>query len=210
MIQQRTSADATRKKILTVARKLFVKNGFAGTSISEIAKLAKINQSLIYHHFQDKQGLWKNVKHSVLDDYAKSHEFKKFEELMNFKFDTFLEYILTQRFNIYLANPDIVRMISWQRLEANKKELQYGCYAPEEMWREAIQGFQKRGEIRKDVAPEVVMIMIHNAVAGLFLDHYAIFEKTDHKDSDKKEYLNMIISCLQRALMKGNKSHEKK
>jgi AcrR family transcriptional regulator len=60
--QQRTVADTTRKKILDAARKLFVKNGFAGTSISDIAGLAKINQSLIYHHFRDKQELWKGLK----------------------------------------------------------------------------------------------------------------------------------------------------
>jgi hypothetical protein len=130
---------------------------------------------------------------------------ERLEELTHYPFAAFLDHILTQRFNIYLENPDIVRMISWQRLEANKKELQFGCYAPEELWKEAIEAFQKQGEIRKDVASEVVMLMIHNAVAGLFLDHYAIFDKSANTASAKKEHLKMIVSCLQRALVNDTK-----
>ena len=57
----RPSADNTRKVILNAARDLFVKKGFAGTSISEIAKQAKVNQSLIYHHYANKESLWTAV-----------------------------------------------------------------------------------------------------------------------------------------------------
>src|SRR5690242_1636043 len=42
----------TKTVILNAALTVFIQKGFAGASISDIAKLAKINQSLIYHHFQ--------------------------------------------------------------------------------------------------------------------------------------------------------------
>ena len=42
--------------IINAARTCFVEKGFAGTSISAIAKKAQINQSLIDHHFGNKTG----------------------------------------------------------------------------------------------------------------------------------------------------------
>jgi len=57
------SAEA---KIINVAKKLFSEKGFAGTSISDLAKAAEINQSLIYHYFENKEALWRRVKHDEL------------------------------------------------------------------------------------------------------------------------------------------------
>ena len=67
----RPKGDPTRKAILKAAKHLFVKKGFAATSISEIAAKAKINQSLIYHHFGSKEDLWKHVKSAVLESYMR-------------------------------------------------------------------------------------------------------------------------------------------
>jgi len=55
--------------ILKVARKLFIRKGFAATSISEIAKECNINKSLIYHHFENKESLWKAIKGEMISTY---------------------------------------------------------------------------------------------------------------------------------------------
>src|SRR3990167_6437866 len=61
-------ADPTRTKILKAARKLFVESGFAGTSMGKIATKANINHSLIFHRFGSKEGLWKAVKQSIVEE----------------------------------------------------------------------------------------------------------------------------------------------
>mgnify|MGYP002789645991 CR=1 FL=1 len=69
LMHTRPSADPTRAAIINAARHCFAQKGFAGSSISYIAKQAEINQSLIYHHFGNKRDLWIAVKVQILDDY---------------------------------------------------------------------------------------------------------------------------------------------
>ncbi len=207
-LKKRPSADDTRDKILIVAQKLFSKKGFAGTSISDIAQAAKINQSLIYHHFEDKKKLWKLVKANVLANYSAYNEVKAFETLAQEDFASFLSQILKFRFNFYEKNPDVVRMISWQRLEPERKELQSTCYAPQESWYELIARYQRSGEIRSDLEPEAVLALIWNSVSGLFLDYYPKFEAYANKPESRKKFLETITDCMYRAFS-CDKNHKK-
>jgi AcrR family transcriptional regulator len=48
---------SSREKILSVALELFAKKGFHATSISQIAKKAKISKGLMYNYFASKEKL---------------------------------------------------------------------------------------------------------------------------------------------------------
>ncbi len=49
--------QATREKLLRVARELFGRDGYEGTSIGEVARLAGVGVGTLYHHFADKREL---------------------------------------------------------------------------------------------------------------------------------------------------------
>src|SRR5579885_3065935 len=102
-IKKTSPSELTQKKILSSARQLFVKKGFAGTSISEIAEKASINQSLIYHHFENKEHLWKEVK---IDIFSKStpENFTIPTEPTDLR--SFLEQVIYPRFAYYDKHPD--------------------------------------------------------------------------------------------------------
>ena len=51
----------TRAAILTAAREVFARRGFAGTSVREVAEEAKVNKAMIYYHFDDKVDLYRAV-----------------------------------------------------------------------------------------------------------------------------------------------------
>lgn len=51
----------TRSAIMKTATKLFLENGFAGTSTRDIAKQIGITQPALYHHFEDKEELYLDV-----------------------------------------------------------------------------------------------------------------------------------------------------
>lgn len=51
----------TRTAIMNTATKLFLENGFAGTSTRDIAKEIGITQPALYHHFSDKEVLFLDV-----------------------------------------------------------------------------------------------------------------------------------------------------
>jgi len=57
-----------REAILESALAHFSRNGFQGTSLSQIASGAKTQKQLITHHFRTKENLWREVVNRELDD----------------------------------------------------------------------------------------------------------------------------------------------
>lgn len=51
-------SEATRGKLVAVARTLFVRQGYAATSTPQVAEEARVTRGAIYHHFADKQALF--------------------------------------------------------------------------------------------------------------------------------------------------------
>lgn len=62
---RRKDENNTRERILTAAEKLFAEQGFDGASMRGITASAKVNLSVAYYYFKDKE----NLLHSVLDRY---------------------------------------------------------------------------------------------------------------------------------------------
>jgi AcrR family transcriptional regulator len=186
------AAAETRKIILQAASDLFIKNGFEGVSISQIAKKAEINQSLIYHYFESKEELWKSVKNTFVDTYVN-------KENVKFDIKNGLEYTLRQivysRFEFYEQSPDIVRMMTWQRLEATKNNLAGGTLFSPENWKEVFLQFQKKGKIRKGIDLDMMILFIMSLIAGALTEDYKVILK-DPKN--KVCYLDLIVSsCMQ-------------
>lgn len=68
-------SETTQARIISVARDIFAREGFAGASLAEIVKKADVTTGAIYHHYGDKRGLFKAVAESleqeILDEVAK-------------------------------------------------------------------------------------------------------------------------------------------
>jgi AcrR family transcriptional regulator len=61
----------TKNRILNIANELFAKNGYSGTSIRELAKLASVNIAAINYHFQNKTNLYCEVfkkNHQMMEE----------------------------------------------------------------------------------------------------------------------------------------------
>ncbi|MGL6158869.1 TetR/AcrR family transcriptional regulator [Microbulbifer sp.] len=54
-------AEATREKILDVARQHFAENGFSGTSLRDIARDCGVSHAMIRYHFATKDNLWREA-----------------------------------------------------------------------------------------------------------------------------------------------------
>lgn len=51
-------SESTRSALVDSAVKLFAKRGYAGTSLDEIARRARVTKGALYHHFSGKQALF--------------------------------------------------------------------------------------------------------------------------------------------------------
>lgn len=56
-----------RERILAAAAELFVRNGYAGTSVREIALALGISNPSLYHHFSSKDELFAELLRAPLD-----------------------------------------------------------------------------------------------------------------------------------------------
>jgi AcrR family transcriptional regulator len=58
-------AEATRHALLASGRELFGAQGFAGTSVDEVVRHAGVTKGALYHHFKDKDALFRAVLEEV-------------------------------------------------------------------------------------------------------------------------------------------------
>ena len=63
-----TRSDRKRAAILTAATELFLRNGYLGTSMDEIAALAAVSKQTVYKHFVDKERLFKEIVETTVDE----------------------------------------------------------------------------------------------------------------------------------------------
>src|SRR3990167_10652990 len=150
--QLRPCADKTRQVILEAARKMFAKKGFSGTSINDISKAAKVNLNLIYHHFGSKEKLWVAVKVEVTRNYTPVN-------CENCALKTFLRYIIVNRTEFFNKNPDFLRIIHWQSLEPHQERFGFAKVIVAD-WLRHIKRLQQAGEIRKNLDPYLIIVLI--------------------------------------------------
>ena len=58
-------AEVTRESLVEAARHLFGERGFAGTSLDDIVAAAGVTKGALYHHFVDKEQLFRAVAETV-------------------------------------------------------------------------------------------------------------------------------------------------
>lgn len=103
----RLNKEQRRQQILDDAMSVFVKNGFTGSTTSEIAKAAGISEITLYRHFNSKQevfleGIEPVFFHSIkesLDEYKHLDNKSK------------LEHLLIKRILFIKENRDIIKLI---------------------------------------------------------------------------------------------------
>lgn len=62
---RRSQVEATRRAILTSARRRFARLGFAATSLDDVTRDAGVTKGALYHHFRNKEQLFAEVYDDV-------------------------------------------------------------------------------------------------------------------------------------------------
>jgi AcrR family transcriptional regulator len=190
MPKTRPSADETRLSILRSAKKLFMKQGFAVTSMSMVATTANINRSLIFHHFGNKQQLWLAVKLDIVDQ---AEQQSPVLPSLDLSWTEYLKQWLRNNIAFYRNNPDIIAMINWQRTEAQQAPhvgTQQSRTTRE--WISVLQHFQKRGDIGSEINLGFALTLITSITGAAALDPN-IFIK---QKKDLRQYLDFCTQLI--------------
>ena len=190
-IKRRKVADKTRETILKVARRIFAKNGFSATTTQAIAQAAKVNEALIFHHFFNKAKLWQAVKSDVIENIS----FEPIDPEPSSLHD-FLKSAIQQRLFVYENNPELIRLIQWQQLEAKQEKLFAGNKLAPKNWLGPIGYLQKTGKIKKEIQPEFIMLWLTASINLIIFDQIRFFELKENKDKFLKLILDSFLQVL--------------
>jgi TetR/AcrR family transcriptional repressor of mexJK operon len=69
-LQDEGRSTRKRRAILEAATTVFLRNGYRGTSMDEIAALAGVSKQTVYKHFADKESLFTEIVTSTVDEVA--------------------------------------------------------------------------------------------------------------------------------------------
>ncbi|HEY5345815.1 MAG TPA: TetR/AcrR family transcriptional regulator [Verrucomicrobiae bacterium] len=138
--------DRTRRRILDAALSEFSTRGFAGARVGGIARCAQVNKRMIYHYFDDKEGLFRAVlRHKISD---------RLSRVVAQAPESDMASSLPLWFRQNCQDADWVRLLAWESLqttgdsvldEKERRRLARSAVA-------RIKQKQAEGELRQDVS----------------------------------------------------------
>ena len=156
---QTAHPGATR--LLEVAARLFAEQGYAGTSISDLARAAGVSKSNVFHHFASKEALYFRVIRDAVQRFGRTlNEILEsdgaFTEQLHFMQRAHLEHVFSHREVALLILRELQSVDSERggRLAAEVFSTNFKLVV--RLLREG----QKQGIIRDDVACPVAAVML--------------------------------------------------
>ncbi len=171
--EPRTPSQDSRDEILKAAMQLFASRGFHETSMSEVAREARVSKALIFWHFKTKDELFVAVLNRLLEPYfidfaeeaAVMDERAQIEKLVE-------SYLLFVRENASSVRFFLAQMLHDERLSEslNEQVLKlYGGYRA--MLVELIGSAQQKGICPRRTAPESAAAFLLSALNGLLIEY---------------------------------------
>ncbi|WP_158095148.1 TetR/AcrR family transcriptional regulator [Gottfriedia luciferensis] len=165
----------TKDKILAVALALFSKNGYEGTSLSEIARAVGIQKPSIYNHFKSKEEIFLTIYENILWLHVKKVE-ELIKEIQELTAKEQLYQILHLTFQYYIEFEDQSTFLNravFFSPESLKEELHKQFMESEEamstILRSVISKGINNGEIRAENVEDFVM-SFYCLIDGIFIE----------------------------------------
>jgi AcrR family transcriptional regulator len=184
--------DATRTALIAAARKLFVANGYFATGTEEIVAEAAVGtRGALYHHFADKEDLFRAVFEEVQTDLAAATVVNERDDPLDM-----LTAALQQFLDASAENPDVQQVLlidgpavlgweQWRDLEA-----QYGLGAITAMLDNAV---TQRVVAKQPTAPLAHMLLAAIDEAALYI---ANAEDRRQARNQARRALNQLLNGL--------------
>ncbi|MFI5399316.1 MAG: TetR/AcrR family transcriptional regulator, partial [Candidatus Binatia bacterium] len=183
----------TREKILATASRLFSEQGYESTSLSQVARQAKVSKALIFWHFDSKEKLYRSALRKTLEPYFIDvdgleglGEREQVERLIDLFYDFVHENVYSVRFFLNLTlraerQPDEVLSRVNELYRIFRKSLA-----------EIIDNGRRRGIFRIDIDPERDAALIMAALGGILIQQFM----SDESPYDPKDLIEHLKTTL--------------
>jgi AcrR family transcriptional regulator len=190
-----THSDNTRQAIIKSAIETFSRKGYAGTSVQDILKTAKLSKPTLYYYFENKAGLFRAIL-----DFAYDESFRLMREAVagQTHCEDKLVAVATAMFGFAGKNKDLMRLV-FSTVFSTPDEIPSCCANPTrrrchlEFLRELVKEGRQNGEL--DTASDTADLThaIFGAISHHIRFHLLMPEgKLDRKLAERvvKIYLN--------------------
>ena len=109
-----TLKDDTRKRILSVSKRLFLKKGFRDTTTRDIAREAGINLSNLYHYFSSKDELFRQLLKpatDTLEAMLTEHHSVKGEDILSMQEEGYMEQSLEEYMGVIRKYRSLLKLL---------------------------------------------------------------------------------------------------
>lgn len=114
VVRRPRNSERTKESILAAARVEFCEHGLAGARVDAIAERAKANKRLLYHHFGNKEELYRAV---LMDAYAEIRAGERELNLDSLSPDEAMDRLVRFTFRHFLAHPWFTSLLSTENLQ---------------------------------------------------------------------------------------------
>lgn len=168
------NAVKTKAHILEQATHVFAASGFKGTSLSQIVAATGFNKRMIYHYFDDKQGLYRAI---FLHQWGELKEWfdKAFQRQMRKEQEISAKELLVEAVSVYFdfmaGHQEFVRLMMWEGLEGGEisrsiwRDIRGPLYVQMEF---LIKQSQEEGILDKQLDPAHFIMSFMGAISFYF------------------------------------------
>jgi len=154
---RRRNAAASKQRLLAAATAEFVAHGVAGARVDRIAAAADANKRLIYDYFGDKDGLFDAVLERFTEDAVGAVPIDA----------TDLPAYAARLFDYHCDHPDLLRLVTWARLEGrttpSAQEQRRASYRRRAA---AIDNAQRAGTVTSALSGSQLLDLIESLAVG--------------------------------------------
>jgi AcrR family transcriptional regulator len=180
---------ATRRRLLEAAREEFTARGIAGARVDRIASAANANKAQIYHYFGDKDGLFDAVLESIAAEAVGA---------VPIEADNLPAYA-ARLFDYHLDHPDLLRLVTWARLEGRTTPSTQAQRTTSYRRRaEAIKQAQQDGKVNDALSAAHILDLIESLAVGWTTAARGLLLDTRTLKRQRNTYRAGIAEAVQR------------
>lgn len=199
MRKTKEEADKTRSKILKSALKVFLKNGFSKTSLSDIAENAGYTRGAVYWHFKDKSEILENLISKFHGRFS-----SKQSDILESSLDPILKIneMININFPLLYNNKEFRDFIelTWFKTELDQhKGLLQGKIAITKTFNDTVtklfQEASNVGALKKEVDPEIAALSLTSIINGIYRGYFVMPDKLQSEKTGRviiENYLDQI------------------
>jgi AcrR family transcriptional regulator len=187
-------AAATRRRLVQAAREEFTARGIAGARVDRIAAAANANKAQIYHYFDDKDGLFDAVLESSTEEAVGAVPIDA-DDLPGYA---------ARLFDYHLDHPDLLRLVTWARLEGRTTPSTQAQRTSSYRRRaDAIKTAQKEGRVSTAFSAPQILDMIESLAVGWTTTARGLLVDARKLNRERSAYRAGVAEAVERIVRTG-------